>query len=377
MFSANLKKYLLKRAISHPWKFDKKPKKSYYQMVVVIPSFNEGKGIQQTLLSISHQKNINFSSLLVIIVINNSMDYDKNIFYQNKVSQGTVNNFKCNYELIIIDAYNENPLPPEKAGVGLARRIGFDLSLNFINQKSILISLDADTLIHENYFKILESHFNNNKINCIIPGIFHQRNINKIENNAIIKYEKFLYSTASNIQNCGSPYGFVTMGSAISFTATCYIKAGGMPIKNATEDFYFLQNVVKTSSIKLIKKKLVFPSSRTSNRVYLGTGYRITQAKNGFDLKKLNYSEKSFKILKLWISIGENAFSAPLEKILFQAEKVNCKLPNFLVDNNIQKTWSGLQNSCRDTYQFKKQFHSWFDGLKTHKLLRYFSNLSL
>ena len=114
MFSANLKKYLLKKAILNPWKFDKKPIKSCYQKVVVIPSFNEGKGIQQTLLSISHQKNINFSSLLVIIVINNSMDCNKNIFNQNKESQSTVNNFKCNYELITIDAYDENPLPKKK-----------------------------------------------------------------------------------------------------------------------------------------------------------------------------------------------------------------------------------------------------------------------
>tara|TARA_B100001029_G_C15053385_1_gene452496 strand:+ start:795 stop:1904 length:1110 start_codon:yes stop_codon:yes gene_type:complete len=369
-----LKKYLEKKAICQPWHFNKKPENENYSFIIVIPSYREGSQIIPTLKSISKQIKINFSSILVIVVINNSANSPIEYFKDNQSTLNCIINSKYNFELVIVDAFYKNPLPRKKAGVGLARKIGFDLSLEYANQKTILISLDADTLIKENYLFILKSYFVKGIYHCIIPGIYHQKANNKNEENAIRNYEKFLYSTAENLVNSRSPYGFITMGSAMTFTKNCYIKAGGIPPKKATEDFYFLQEVVKTSSVISINEKLIFPSSRPSNRVYLGTGFRISQAINGQNLSNLYYSDESFHILKNWLKIGGNGFNNTMEEILSDAKVINPKLPEFLIKNKIKNIWKGLQNSCNNKDRFYHQFNCWFDGLKTHRLLKYFSN---
>ena len=130
----------------------------------------------------------------------------------------------------------------------------------------------------------------------------------------------------------------------------------------------------KLANVKVIKRKLVFPSSRISDRVYLGTGFRIHQAKQGYDLEKLYYNKEAFKILKKWLEIGNDGFKKSIEKILSNANQVNAKLPLFLISNNIEKTWNGLQLSSNNNINFEHQFLCWFDGLKTHRLLKYFSN---
>ena len=375
MINKSFEKYFHKKAVLVPWKFHPIPKLNKFKFIVVIPSYNEGDLILATINSIAKQKSIQLKQVLVVVVINNS-DLDKrDIIENNHLTKSSILKNKFQFEISIIDAFDNYPLPQKFAGVGFARKIGFDLSLTFADSKTIFVALDADTLISNNYFEILEKHFNSDGFDCLIPGIKHQKAENKIEEDAIRQYEKFLFSTANELRNAGSPYGFVTMGSAMAFTKSCYIKAGGMPRKKATEDFYFLQEIVKTSSVKTIPIKLVFPSSRISDRVYLGTGFRMLEASKGKNLSDLFYSNSSFKILKKWLNIGQNGFSNSITEILNEANKINFNLPIFLEKNNIHKIWEGLQKSSKNEKQFRHQFHCWFDGLKTHRLLKYFSTV--
>ena len=368
-----MEKYLRKKAIKSPWEFHKLPKRDNYKFIIAIPSFNEGELIIETLNSISNQLNIDFSTILVIIVINNSENENEEIIINNHKTFNAIKENNFQYEIAVIDAFDSLPIPEKSAGVGMARKIGFDLGLPYGNSKSIFIALDADTLISPNYFSILNEKFKSEKIDCLIPGIMHQKGGNELEEYAIREYENFLYSTANNLKKSGSPYGFVTMGSAMSFTISCYTKAGGIPKKTATEDFYFLQEVVKTSSVKTIEDNLVFPSARPSSRVYLGTGFRMQQAYDGKKLNELYYCDEAFNFLKLWLNIGQNGYRDPIENILSKAKKVHPKLTQFLIQNRIQITWYGLQQSCKSKEKFKHQFHCWFDALKTHRLLKYFS----
>ena len=56
-----------------------------------------------------------------------------------------INQTDFNYELIPIDAFSTGFELPEKfAGVGLARKIGFDLVLPYSDDSSLLCSLDAE-----------------------------------------------------------------------------------------------------------------------------------------------------------------------------------------------------------------------------------------
>lgn len=375
MINKSFEKYFRKKAVLEPWKFHPIPTLNKFKFIVVIPSFNEGNLILSTIESISKQKFIETKKILVVVVINNSELDKRNIIDNNLLTKNSILNINYQFEISIIEAFDENPLPQKIAGVGFARKLGFDLSLPFADSNTIFVALDADTLISTNYFEILDKHFNTDGFDCIIPGIKHQIAENEKEEDAIRQYEKFLFSTANELKKVGSPYGFVTMGSAMAFTKSCYIKAGGMPRKKATEDFYFLQEIVKTSSVKTIPEKLVFPSSRISDRVYLGTGFRMLEASKGKNLSNLFYSQSSFNILKDWLKIGQNGFGNSITEILNEANKINFDLPIFLEKNNIQKIWEGLQKSSKNENQFRHQFHCWFDGLKTHRLLKYFSTV--
>ena len=79
------------------------------------------------------------------------------------------------------------------------------------------------------------------------------------EEKAIRVYENFLCSTAKKLKRAGSPYGFITMGSAIAFTPDCYMKAGGISKKKATEDFKFFPCIFFAALKAILVAKDVFP----------------------------------------------------------------------------------------------------------------------
>ena len=82
---------------------------------------------------------------------------------------------------------------------------------------------------------------------------FKHRTSSDIDLNIKIKKYENLLKIANNINNTGSPYGYVSMGSTIVCTSEAYLAIGGMYPHKATEDFYFLQslqNIIKY--IKLI-----------------------------------------------------------------------------------------------------------------------------
>ena len=161
----------------------------------------------------------------------------------------------------------------------MARKIGMDFALEFAYPHSLLFSLDADSLVAPTYFREIESHFNSTHSVTAVVGFSHIKNENPDLEIAIRQYEFFLRDTATNLADAGSPFGYVSMGSTIICRAEAYASIGGMPRRKATEDFYFLQAFAKFRRVDKIKTVLVYPSSRESERVYLGTGFRMSQAK--------------------------------------------------------------------------------------------------
>ena len=156
-------------------------------------------------------------------------------------------------------------------------------------------------------------------------------------------------------------------------TAAAYCAVGGMPRKKATEDFYFLQELTKYCGVDIIPETLVFPSSRPISRVYLGTGFRMQQMQKGFDVQKLYYSDTAFSILEQWLKLGSTARKVELSIILQETKNIDPKLEVFLQNDGIEKIWDKLQSNAPSKSHFTKQFHRWFDGLKTIRLLKYFT----
>ena len=165
------------------------------------------------------------------------------------------------------------------------------------------------------------------------------------------------------------------MGSTIVCTVEAYTAVGGMSRKKATEDFYFLQELTKFCSVHEIPNILVYPSPRPMSRVYLGTGFRMSQVQQGFDINSLYYSKQAFTLLQQWITLGTTAWKMSLVELLENTVSKNKKLKNFLLKEGIEKIWKNLQLSSPTEKHFTKQFHRWFDGLKTIRFLKYFTNI--
>ena len=367
--SSLIDKYITKRGLVGPWGISSMPL-NFFQDIVIIPAYAELEYIGHTLDSLSECEVDSFDSILVVVVVNNETDAHSKILNNN---QKTLSNLKKRndlFSLVVIDASSDGmSIPKKHAGVGMARRIGMDFALRFAYPHSLLFCLDADSLVAPTYFREIQSHFNGTDSVAAVVEFSHSNNKNLHLETAIRQYEAFLRSTAKNLTEAGSPFGYVSMGSTIICKSDAYASIGGMPRRKATEDFYFLQEFAKFKRVDKINSTLVYPSSRESERVYLGTGFRMSQANKGKKLGDLYYPIEAFSVLKGWLLIAMGGYKEDIDEILMKTRKLSSILYDYLMEENIKKIWDPLRESSPTDIHFQKQFHRWFDALKTHRLL--------
>lgn len=370
-FLTTLQKYKNNKILSQLGKPHKLPEKDFYKYFIIIPSFSEEKYIFDTLKTISHQNKKLLFETLIVIVINNANSASNYIKKNNQRTYDTLLNLKYNFEMIIIDCFSVNyALNDSHAGVGLARKIGYDYCIHYSENNSLFFSLDADTLIHEDYLLFIVDYFTNNKYDSAVVDFKHQSNDNLKIQKAILEYEKLLKDMAYQIRLTGSPYGFVSMGSTIICTMHAYVSVGGMPLKKATEDFYFLQKLAKYSKIQIINKILVYPSSRSETRVYLGTGFRMSNIGKDSTFKDLHINPRAYLVLKNFFTIIDKNWNIDIKEILLSLDKKNRKLCMYLEKENFNKAFKKIQANSSSKKQLLNQFHIWFDNLKLYKFLK-------
>ncbi len=372
-FEKRLAKYVRKKA-EKKWVLNQNPPKDYYQTFIVIPAKAESDDLPHLLKSISKQDKKNLKQCLVVIVFNRSDEDSYDIYNNNVESINYINTSSFNFDICYVDANSKQTLLPKKhAGVGLARKIGVDLILQYALEDSIICYTDADTILSGNYLKIIKKYYNKNNCGCAILSFQHQKSTDSIIEKNIRLYEKFLSKTAQDLKRAGSPYGYISLGSAMTCTTSAYIAVGGMNRLKATEDFYFLQELTKHFGyMNCIKDIIVFPSSRISSRVYLGTGHRMQEIQKGNTINELYFSDTAFINLKKFLKIIENSYPLNIKELLQETSHIS-ELNDFLISNEIEKIWDSLIKNV-DYNKYIAQFHRWFDGLKTIKFLKYFSN---
>jgi hypothetical protein len=318
-----------------------------------------------------------FNNTMVIVVVNNEVGAPPNIIDNNQQTISNLNKRNDPFYLALIDAStNGMGVPKKHAGVGMARKIGMDFALGFAYPHSLLFSLDADSLVAPTYFRKIQAHFNSTHSVAAVVEFSHSKNEKPDLEIAIRQYETFLRNTATNLADAGSPFGYVSMGSTIICRAEAYASIGGMPRRKATEDFYFLQAFAKFRSVDKIETVLVYPSSRESERVYLGTGFRMSQAKKGEDLGELVYPSEAFNTLKGWLLIAMGGYAEDIGEIIIKIQNLSSILYDYLMEENIKDIWDPLRESSPTEIHFQKQFHRWFDALKTHRLLNRYLAIS-
>ena len=99
----------------------------------------------------------------------------------------------------------------------------------------------------------------------------------------------------------------------------------------------------------------------------------MKQAENGFNFSTLFYSDDAFDLLAQWLKLGNSAWKSNLADILEKSNTINPYLADFLKQEKIESIWTKIQSNAPSNSHFSQQFHRWFDGLKTIRLLKRFT----
>ncbi|MBK7104722.1 MAG: hypothetical protein IPH62_05510 [Ignavibacteriae bacterium] len=381
----NVDKYLSKQNQTN-WKIIQKNEKERFSNIIVIPAISEFENIIKLVNSLLSNNLENINKTLALFVINNRQDDSDEIKINNQNSieflKKIIYGFDQKLKFGYIDcSTNGNELTEKDAGAGFARKIGMDLALkcfdNSNNTKKILISLDADCLVSENYIEEIEKSFNKNNLDAAVINFQHQLSENIEQNLAIINYEIFIRYYILGLKYANSTFTLHTIGSTFAVDPEIYVKVGGMNKKKAGEDFYFLQKVAKLTEIKKVANATVYPSSRISWRVPFGTGPRIRRFLSKQQNEYLVYSPKSFEILKDWLLILSSSNVISKSKIILNdAKSINVELYNFLISQNFEENWTNIIKNSKTQKQLNQNIKNWMDGFKTLKLIHYLKDFA-
>jgi hypothetical protein len=349
------------------------------KFIAVIPCFNEFN-LVETLNSINYCKKIK-SSIEVIIVINSSEDTQQEILDQNIKTQNEAENWIAKHENSSLRFFvlHEKDLPKKFAGAGLARKIGMDQAVARFNQlnkdNGVIISIDADSKLKNDYFIEIEKHFNKSpKTNAITTYFEHPIEGNEFaENiyNAVCQYELYMRYYKLALSYSGFPYSYYTVGSCFAVSASAYVKQGGMNRKQAGEDFYFLHKIFPLGNCFEINTTCIYPSSRPSDRVPFGTGPMVKTISESENKEFLTYNFDVFLELKAFLSMVDKLYN--IED--FELESMLNNLPQciseFLKANDIKGSLKEINSNSSNIKTFTKRFYNWFDAFRVLKFLNF------
>ncbi|SEA62116.1 hypothetical protein SAMN05660420_02646 [Desulfuromusa kysingii] len=366
-----LLKYLRTRASISPWKIAG-TNRTDFAAAVVIPALGERDSLPATLESLCLNPVDSLAPTLVVVVVNNRVDVAAGLLAENQMTLDWLQSDPYpQLNLGWIDASSTGLEISDKDGVGLARKIGFDASLQRFDWRTepLLISLDADTVVEKNYLATIFAHFVTSKAGGGVIPFRHSSGSAPVQEQAIRHYELYLRSYLFGLQLAGSPYAYHSIGSAFACSATAYVKAGGMNRRCGGEDFYFLQQLAKTSQVQMVHGTVVHPSPRFSERVPFGTGKVVQeQVEGGGDLFHF-VPVRGFRVLKEWLALITGHLNESAEQIMANALLLSPALHQFLAELNFAQVWMKLQKNHPSSKQRLKAFHDWFDALRTRQLL--------
>ena len=382
---ARIRQYLSKRAEFDAWPLVCAPCDGI-ETAVVIPALAECDNLLRTLRSLSENSADELRRTLVVCVVNNRADADLQDIADNAralvMLEAAVRGDRQpeldgavakGLRLAYVDASSPGFELPAKRGVGTARKIGLDWATSVLDSTSavpgILISLDADTIVEPAYLESLRATMERGGAWAAAIPYAHGLEGAPDETSAIICYEIFLRYYVLGLAHAGSPYAFHSIGSAMACTTDAYAAVSGMNHRMAGEDFYFLQQLAKTGSVRTVHGTVVHPSPRASHRVPFGTGQRVRRFLDASQDEYLLYAPESFAILKAWLTEVCKNPQETAETLGKFARGLSPTLSHFLDKQEFATVWPRLQRNARDSMQLVEQFHRWFDGFRTLKLV--------
>jgi len=345
--------------------------------VLVIPAYQETSAFIKRFLASTLSNN----PVLMVVVINEPTDSNlkssQEKLHQYSLSCGDI---FWQYEnltlikvqqsqawLLVVDRFTI--AIDKEQGVGLARKIGADLSAYLISINKVkqpwICSSDADAHLPDDYFNTLGSRDKSTVVSCF--------NFTHSSDDKRIHQANFLYETAlryyvAGLQYANSPYAFFTIGSILAFKADAYVQARGFPKRSAGEDFYLLNKLAKLGNVEFIEEVIVELEARTSQRVPFGTGPAVQKI---LDLQGNNqdycyYHPQVFILLKETIHSFSSLWHYRADLLSWfqqQSSIIQSALTEIGFNSFVDKQKNNNEK------QFNKQLVVWFDAFKTLKFI--------
>ncbi len=265
-------------------------------------------------------------------------------------------------------------------GAGLARKVAMDEAVrrfSLINKpEGIIVSLDADCLVAENYLISLYSDFYKMQERRACSIYFeHPISGNEFGEDvyrAISNYELHLRYYYQGLKYSMFPEVYHTVGSALAVRAETYVRSGGMNRQQAGEDFYFIQKTIPMGGYFYLNNTGVYPSPRLSERVPFGTGPAIKDIVSNNTRGFTSYNPRSFLYLRELFLKVSSLYNAENDKESHDLlADINPDLLVFLEKENWLGRLREIKSNTASSESFEKRFYSWFNMFKVVKYLNW------
>jgi hypothetical protein len=285
-----------------------------FRQVLVVPACGEDAGFLHGLSPCSE------GDALCIVVVNASEDAPAQIHVQNQALLAALPprtplssdppawlTEQGGSTLLIVDRASPGRRLPRRQGVGLARRIGFDLALALGRRGLIgarfIASTDADAHLPADYFAALDAAPADAAALCF-PFV-HVPSGDAALDRATELYELGLHYYVEGLRHARSPYAFHTLGSALAIDAEAYARVRGFPRRLAGEDFHLLDKVAKVGRVVTAASEPIRIRARRSERVPFGTGPGVAriEAELAAGIAPRFYHPQSFELLGIWLAM--------------------------------------------------------------------------
>ena len=346
-------------------------------LVVVIPCHDEPE-VLATLEDL-HRCADSGCVVEVIVVINASEAGNEGTRARNADSLRAIESRAAEFEAdgrFRVHAVNYPRLPARHAGVGLARKLGMDEALARIidagGEDGIIVSLDADCRVEENYLCAMADHFARHAASPACSVYFEHPLAGPLSDahyRAVTDYELYLRYYRHGLLLAGHPCAHYTVGSCMAVRASAYARQGGMNRRKGAEDFHFLNKLMLLGGFSELRGTTVRPSPRLSGRVPFGTGRALREA-----------LAKPPQSLRVWAPEAFDDLAALFARIdrlrddpasVFPA--LSGVMNDYLAASGIHHKLAEIARHTATAASFRSRFFRWFDGLCALKFVRYAS----
>ncbi len=344
---------------------------------MVIPVYLEEDYLFKTINSVYESiRNTNLVLELILVFNYSDQDTEENKARQHALKRQVELDLISDQPQLQMTLLEDYDIPKKHAGVGHARKTGMDYAAYCFakvqDTRGIICSLDADSSISDNYFNEVQDAFDTEGAD--VATIYFEHPIggdfDDDTYDAIAQYELHLRYYLQALLFSGFHIAIHTVGSCFAITADAYVRAGGMPRKQAGEDFYFLQKAIQLGKVSRINSCCVYPSSRISDRVPFGTGPSVNTIINSGE-EYLTYNLQAFIDLKEFLAIKDQLYQITEDAIDDFVHQLSGRMRSYLVNSDFFRVLQNINSNCSSLKVFKKRFYEVFSAFRVVKYLNY------